>query len=1404
VHRPLFSVLIPSRNRLELLHHAVDSVLGQEADFEIVISDNASEEPYTDYVASLGSLAEGSVRTEEPLPVTENWNRALQASRGRYVVMLGDDDALVPGWLARAAKLIDQFDQPSLLYSMAYHYAYPNVLPTRPEGYLATVDNADVFRTFDRPYLLPRRTAVMLGKQALRFRHRFSFNSQHFIWNRELIDSLSAGGDFFRGPYPDYYTAMASMLLAHKVVVVPTAEVVIGISPKSYGFYHNNQQFDAGRHMLGNTDPDAAWQQSLSDEARAAIAFPGSPHYRSWLLSALLVAHELRLTDTEVVDFRRYRRLQLLEIVSGRAGPALSGPELLELLKPHLRPHECQLLRRLRWLERMSKRMPIGPAVVHDALSSMGGIYTAARVTEHDIGEHVSIADALRCLATGHYEGPPPPEMDDEVLVIDGDGTKVAEAAIAANKATVPPSDEDVSSSEPQPDETDRMAGTAIAANKATVPPSDEDVSSREPQPDETDRMAGTAIAANKATVPPSDEDAPSSEPQPDETDRMAGAAIAANKATVPPLDEDAPSGEPQPDDTSDRTVEPAVEEFPIQILEPISREKGSPTIAVAYLARSATGSIDDFAPFIASYRAHAAGIAHDLIIIRKGLHGRSGSQAALTAMLDGIPHRTVDVSDNGFDIQAYLRLAPCLRHDRVCFLNTFSEIRADNWLQSLNAPLDRAEVGATGATASYESLFTSLYLLSKIVWLTAIRDIQYSPEIAEQFHEQLVGNAPAWLGKRGSRWLQIKRELARPVLGRPIDTDEIEAGYQWHWEAITRPGGPLSLLNKIKPFPNPHLRSNAFMMRRELLIDLDFQLDDTKQACNLFESGRDGMPARLAQRGLGCVLVGADGVAYDVADWPKSRTFRLGDQANVLVFDNQVNGFAAMPKWQKTLHVRMTWGRYLPKPKARMREFGVTFERSSLDLLPWVSPEIVAKGERPFFSVVIPTRNRLALLRDAVDSVRRQASGDWECVIFDNASDEPVGEYVTSLGDPRIRYERSDAFLPVTASWNRAINLARGAYVTLIGDDDGLVPGYFRSLTKIIETFSAPDVIYCSLYQFFHPAVAPWERAGYVADIRNGFFFGERSEPFFLSPNAARKAVEGSLNLRRNFTFNMQAFTFSRAFLSAVRIDGAIFHSPFPDYYLANMAMGLAHTIVVSPQPLVIAGVSKASFGFTLFNNLEATGAELLNAKLQEDSLYSACEPQLLPGPQYNTNYIITMEHVFRNLGTRAPCAANYRRYRRLQIFTIVTASAAVRWMRSPTGSQLWRRLTTGERAWATYIGFRNWRARSGDIGARWLAAKGKALEPYGFRPVLTDRVVGRFARLPELFNALRAGTYPPGARPIDDSMPTAFEEAAPNHPGPEASFIPTAADEVAQDIELFPAEAEGDAVARAEGPNA
>ena len=403
-------------------------------------------------------------------------------------------------------------------------------------------------------------------------------------------------------------------------------------------------------------------------------------------------------------------------------------------------------------------------------------------------------------------------------------------------------------------------------------------------------------------------------------------------------------------------------------------------------------------------------------------------------------------------------------------------------------------------------------------------------------------------------------------------------------------------------------------------------------------------------------------------------------------------------------------------------------------------------------FSVVIPTHNRLDLLKDAIETVRRQDDGDWELVVFDNASTDDIAGHVAGLSDKRIRYARSDEFLPVTDSWNSAIDLATGDYVVFLGDDDGLAPRYFSRIEAVIREFRSPEVLYCAIYCFMHPGVAPWDRQGYVADVKNGFFFVGRDAPFLLSRSEAQRAVSGSIGLRRNFTFNIQAFAFSRAILGRLREDGPIFRSPFPDYYLANIALTKARSTVVVPMPMSIAGVSKASFGFTLFNDQEEKGAQLLNAKLAADPLYREVERFLLPGPLYNTNYVLTMEHVARYASGFVDRGVDYGRYRRLQIFALLSAGSGSL-SRTSNGGALWAKLTMPEKLWAAALSLPLLLGRLLGLGSRVQQVLQRLLSPYGFRPkqVILDR--GNFTRLIQIFEAIQKGAFGLSAPPVPHS---------------------------------------------------
>lgn len=101
---PIFSVLIPSYNRPELLVPTIDSVLAQtEANFELIVSDDASPRG-AEIAAALSRFGADSrfkfILQPKNLGWSDNRNALLAAASGEFVILLGDDDLLLPGALA--------------------------------------------------------------------------------------------------------------------------------------------------------------------------------------------------------------------------------------------------------------------------------------------------------------------------------------------------------------------------------------------------------------------------------------------------------------------------------------------------------------------------------------------------------------------------------------------------------------------------------------------------------------------------------------------------------------------------------------------------------------------------------------------------------------------------------------------------------------------------------------------------------------------------------------------------------------------------------------------------------------------------------------------------------------------------------------------------------------------------------------------------------------------------------------------------------------------------------------------------------------------------------------------------------------------------------------------------------
>ena len=303
-----FSVLLPSYNGLQFLRYAVESVLRQDhADWELVISDNHSTDDIGSYVATLADDRVHYVRTEEFIPVTDNWNNALRHSTGDYVVMLGNDDALLPGYFSALSETIERLSDPDAIYTAALLYAYPGVLPNVPEGYLEVQQYAPFFAGADEPFLLPPAAARELARDAMAMRARYAFNMQYIAVKRETIDDLAGDGEFFRSPFPDFYAMNLVFATAPRIVVDPQPRVIIGITPASHGYlYFNHRESDA-LALLNTATVDADIRHDLGPVLR-----PGTNMNTSWLLAMEALSRRLGSPPDMRPDYRRYQRLQAL------------------------------------------------------------------------------------------------------------------------------------------------------------------------------------------------------------------------------------------------------------------------------------------------------------------------------------------------------------------------------------------------------------------------------------------------------------------------------------------------------------------------------------------------------------------------------------------------------------------------------------------------------------------------------------------------------------------------------------------------------------------------------------------------------------------------------------------------------------------------------------------------------------------------------------------------------------------------------------------------------------------------------------------------------------------------------------------------------------------------------------
>ena len=111
---------------------------------------------------------------------------------------------------------------------------------------------------------------------------------------------------------------------------------------------------------------------------------------------------------------------------------------------------------------------------------------------------------------------------------------------------------------------------------------------------------------------------------------------------------------------------------------------------------------------------------------------------------------------------------------------------------------------------------------------------------------------------------------------------------------------------------------------------------------------------------------------------------------------------------------------------------------------------------------VYLPTKNRVDLLKKAVDSVLNQTYQNFKLLIVDDGSTDETAEYLNSIEDPRVSFIRNDVSEKACKARNRAIRALDTELVTGLDDDDVFLP---NRLEELIKAYDPKFAFVCSGY---------------------------------------------------------------------------------------------------------------------------------------------------------------------------------------------------------------------------------------------------------------------------------------------------------------------------------------------------
>jgi hypothetical protein len=315
-------------------------------------------------------------------------------------------------------------------------------------------------------------------------------------------------------------------------------------------------------------------------------------------------------------------------------------------------------------------------------------------------------------------------------------------------------------------------------------------------------------------------------------------------------------------------------------------------TVAMSYVLREADGQ-EVFEEFIESLERFPIHKSTCLYIILKECTEQFRLRIQ-EKVQESIPMAQLVVgSDGGFDLGSHLEIAKNASSDLLVLFTSSSQPTSNNWMQSLLRPFRDQRVGIVGTMYSNESLKSSYLLVLKL-----------------KLKHKLRQNLNNYERQLSDVWGISVQKI--PFVFRIFDFVKVSDFLFRKIEVLA-----LFLIARINPwksiknfpeFPNPHIRTTGFAIRRDLYIEILDRTPVSKFEAFSYESGRDSITNRVLGLGYKVGLVLENGNFIPIDNPEAKKTFRFPG-TNSLISDHQSRRYHTLTRRQKLALTKITQG---------------------------------------------------------------------------------------------------------------------------------------------------------------------------------------------------------------------------------------------------------------------------------------------------------------------------------------------------------------------------------------------------------------------------------------------------------------------------------------------------------------